>query len=528
MTDHLVDETDLRIITALRANPRAGVSELSRRLSMARGTVHARLNRLHDRGVITGFGPDLDLTATGFPVRAFTTLSIAQGQHDVVVDTLRAIPHILEVHTVTGPGDILVKIGARSNDHLHQLLQEIADERGAPDPAAGADSTAGEGVERDLATGASDSADPTEACINGADVNDFVALGPQQLEGPGWRWVGAGGPVPSGPFSVVTDQRYYDELWTYLGAGPETEQLAVDFEREVILTIRHGSGVNFGRCGNRFDGFGVREDGVVIIDLFHPGGSVICPASLKPATYAVAIDRSVFDQRGTPVATRSGPRASHGAPSTVQPISFELSEPPRTTSLPEPPPTTAVPPPPPTAPPLDAGIEPGVTSEPAFDQRAGSLSENGYDLPLPLEWERNWATATITSISVVGRGGMSVEWFRADSRDWWASLSPEESAIVEGPTAVSLPLYELVNQTPVTTGEVLHGTEYKYSRADSIVETVVRRFDHADSVIIMAVSYPDFATIDDMIGDQVDDPLMRSLAGLSPQDLLDDVRVVGS
>lgn len=121
-----IDETDQRIIVALRRRPRASVSELSRLLSLARGTVHTRLDRLEHRGVITGYGPDLDLATAGYPVRAFTTLSIAQGHHDRIVEQLRRIPQILEVHTITGPGDLLVKIAARSNDHLHEVLQVIS------------------------------------------------------------------------------------------------------------------------------------------------------------------------------------------------------------------------------------------------------------------------------------------------------------------------------------------------------------------------------------------------------------------
>ncbi|MDH4279683.1 MAG: winged helix-turn-helix transcriptional regulator, partial [Acidimicrobiia bacterium] len=71
-----IDETDQRIIVALRRKPRASVSELSRLLSLARGTVHTRLDRLEHRGVITGYGPDLNLGAAGYPVQAFTTLAI--------------------------------------------------------------------------------------------------------------------------------------------------------------------------------------------------------------------------------------------------------------------------------------------------------------------------------------------------------------------------------------------------------------------------------------------------------------------
>ena len=121
-----IDDTDRRIIAQLRTGSRSTVSDLSRRLSLARGTVHARLQRMEQTEVITGYGPDLNLAAAGFPVRAFSTLSIAQGQHDTVVAKLRAIPHILEVHTVTGPGDLLIRVAAETNDHLHLVLQQVS------------------------------------------------------------------------------------------------------------------------------------------------------------------------------------------------------------------------------------------------------------------------------------------------------------------------------------------------------------------------------------------------------------------
>ncbi len=126
MLPSAIDETDRRVIAALRARPRAGVSELSRTLGLARGTVQARLDKLTRTGVITGFGPDVDPVAAGYDVRAFTTLSIAQGRHDATVDQLAAIPEVIEVHTVTGNGDLLVKVVASSNDHLHSVLQQVA------------------------------------------------------------------------------------------------------------------------------------------------------------------------------------------------------------------------------------------------------------------------------------------------------------------------------------------------------------------------------------------------------------------
>jgi DNA-binding Lrp family transcriptional regulator len=120
-----LDSLDRRLIGQLRAAPHSTVSELARVLECARGTVLTRLRRLEERRVIVGYGPDIDAAAAGLGVLAFTTLAISQGSHNRVVAHLRSIPEILEIHTVTGSGDLLVRIVARSNDHLHSILQRV-------------------------------------------------------------------------------------------------------------------------------------------------------------------------------------------------------------------------------------------------------------------------------------------------------------------------------------------------------------------------------------------------------------------
>src|SRR4051812_18739542 len=95
-----IDELDGRLIRTLAASPRIGMLELARKLRVARGTAQARLDKLLGRGVITGFGPDIDLRALGYDVLAFTTMEIAQGRLDDVVDHLRDIPEVLEAQAV--------------------------------------------------------------------------------------------------------------------------------------------------------------------------------------------------------------------------------------------------------------------------------------------------------------------------------------------------------------------------------------------------------------------------------------------
>ena len=120
-----LDALDVALLAALREHPRAGALELSRLTGVARATVSARLQRLEDRGVVTGYGPDIDVTAAGFGVQAFVTLEIAQGAIESVQRDLEDIPGLLEAHATTGSGDVLCRVAASSHEALQQVLVDL-------------------------------------------------------------------------------------------------------------------------------------------------------------------------------------------------------------------------------------------------------------------------------------------------------------------------------------------------------------------------------------------------------------------
>ncbi|QGN46524.1 Lrp/AsnC family transcriptional regulator [Micromonospora sp. WMMD558] len=129
--DVQLDGLDSRLIELLAEEPRIGVLECSRRLGVARGTVQARLDKLVERGVIGGFGPDVSPAAIGFGVTSFVTLEISQRHgHDPVTAHLAAIPEVLEAHTITGTGDLLCRIVARSNADLQRVIDQIVSYEG--------------------------------------------------------------------------------------------------------------------------------------------------------------------------------------------------------------------------------------------------------------------------------------------------------------------------------------------------------------------------------------------------------------
>jgi DNA-binding Lrp family transcriptional regulator len=121
----MLDELDLALLRTLREHPRAGALELSRLLRVARATVSARLRRLEESGTVTGYGPDVDLAAAGYPVQAFVTLEIAQGALEQIAHELEAIPGVIEAYATTGAGDVLCRIAATSHEDLQQTLVRL-------------------------------------------------------------------------------------------------------------------------------------------------------------------------------------------------------------------------------------------------------------------------------------------------------------------------------------------------------------------------------------------------------------------
>jgi DNA-binding Lrp family transcriptional regulator len=121
-----LDVLDARLLRMLAEEPRIGVLEMSRRLSVARGTVQARLDKLVARGAIKGFGPEVVPAVIGYGVMSFVTLEISQRYgHRAVADHLADIPEVLEAHTITGIGDLLCRIVARSNADLQRVIDQI-------------------------------------------------------------------------------------------------------------------------------------------------------------------------------------------------------------------------------------------------------------------------------------------------------------------------------------------------------------------------------------------------------------------
>lgn len=124
-----IDNTDQMLLTLLRENARAPVSELARRLGLARTTVQARIERMEKAGVIAGYTLRAN-SATQPPLRATVLVSIEPRTGPAVLARLKSLPGIEVVHTTSGRFDLLVQVAAGTTAELDDTLDRIGEARG--------------------------------------------------------------------------------------------------------------------------------------------------------------------------------------------------------------------------------------------------------------------------------------------------------------------------------------------------------------------------------------------------------------
>ncbi|SDQ79902.1 DNA-binding transcriptional regulator, Lrp family [Pseudarthrobacter chlorophenolicus] len=125
--EHLnnLDATDLKILLALIRDPRIQVGELSDAVGVARNTAQTRVRRLIRTGVLRSGGREVDLEAVGYDVVAFVTIEVSHRELDGVVGALRLIPQVLEVHEISGRGDVWCRVVATDTHNLQSSLRQV-------------------------------------------------------------------------------------------------------------------------------------------------------------------------------------------------------------------------------------------------------------------------------------------------------------------------------------------------------------------------------------------------------------------
>jgi Lrp/AsnC family transcriptional regulator, leucine-responsive regulatory protein len=120
-----LDDTDLRLLEALRDDPRLSISELARRTGISAPTARARVQRMERRGVIRGYRLDLDPAALGRPVAAYVRVRPGPGQLSKIAELARELPEVVECHRITGEDCFLLKVHVREVMALEEVLDRF-------------------------------------------------------------------------------------------------------------------------------------------------------------------------------------------------------------------------------------------------------------------------------------------------------------------------------------------------------------------------------------------------------------------
>lgn len=117
-----LDDTDRSILRMLQSDARTPFSEIARRIDVSSATVHDRVGRMEDAGVIEGYHASINPDAVGYGVSALIGLRIEQGREADGLERFREIEAIREIRLTTGEWDVVLRVIAADTDALRELL----------------------------------------------------------------------------------------------------------------------------------------------------------------------------------------------------------------------------------------------------------------------------------------------------------------------------------------------------------------------------------------------------------------------
>lgn len=118
-----IDALDMKILSILSKNARIAFKDVAAECNVSRAAIHQRVEHLIEDGVITGSGFDVNPKSLGYSTCTYVGITLDRGNlYKKVVEKLQHIPEIVECHFTTGPYTMLVKLYARDNEQLMDLL----------------------------------------------------------------------------------------------------------------------------------------------------------------------------------------------------------------------------------------------------------------------------------------------------------------------------------------------------------------------------------------------------------------------
>ncbi len=127
----MIDERDRRILQVLQRDARATFADIGERVGMASSTVHDRVRKLEQAGVIRGYRADVDPERLGLFVSALVSVTpLDPTQPDDVPERVIEFDEVEACHSVAGDENYVLKVRTSTTAELEDLLRRLREKAG--------------------------------------------------------------------------------------------------------------------------------------------------------------------------------------------------------------------------------------------------------------------------------------------------------------------------------------------------------------------------------------------------------------
>ena len=131
MAKFKLDETDHQILDILVDNTRIPFTDIAKKLLISAGTVHVRVKKMEEAGIIKGSSLTLDYNKLGYSFIAYVGIFLKNtSQTKFVLERIKEIPYITVAHITTGKFNVFCKIRAKDTSHANDIIFRLDDIEG--------------------------------------------------------------------------------------------------------------------------------------------------------------------------------------------------------------------------------------------------------------------------------------------------------------------------------------------------------------------------------------------------------------
>lgn len=120
-----MDQIDIKILSLLEKNARMPLKQLAESIYLSSPATAARIEKLEQDGIISGYSVKLNYKKLGFPIIAFINLEVSPSQKAEFYPYICAHPNVIECSCVTGDYSMIIKVAFDSTENLDHFIGEL-------------------------------------------------------------------------------------------------------------------------------------------------------------------------------------------------------------------------------------------------------------------------------------------------------------------------------------------------------------------------------------------------------------------